>query len=87
MRTAQGGAAGKMTDRFYSWPPSPPCERRRNNPPQRGQAGPVFRRCGRVKYVSSTSVVGQTRKSVTATEMSVPGGRADFDFGLLDFRI
>ena len=50
MRTAQGGAAGKMTDRFYSWPPSPPCERRRIIP-RKGV------RLGRV----STDVAGEVR--------------------------
>ncbi len=61
MRTAQGGAAGKMTDRFYSWPPSPPCERRRNNPPQKGSGWTGFPPMWQVKYVSSTSVVGQNQ--------------------------
>ncbi len=30
------------------------------------------------------TALGHKRKSVTATGMSVPGGRADFDFGRLD---
>jgi hypothetical protein len=33
------------------------------------------------------SVVGQNRKSSVSLRMSVVGGKADFDFGRLDFRV
>ena len=40
-----------------------------------------------VAYPSWTSASGQNRKSSVGLGMSVPGGRAEVDFGRLDFRV
>ncbi len=39
------------------------------------------------RWARRSSAVGHNRKSVTATRMSAYGGRAEVDFGWLDFRI
>ncbi len=47
----------------------------------------LFAQRGSPARTALMSLTGQNRKSVTATRMSAAGGRAEVDFGRLDFRV